>query len=135
MVLVVDDEEMIAGLIQQTLTLLGYTVETATRPTEALAMVRANPQRYALVLTDQTMPVMSGLLLASLIRKIRPELPVVMMTGYNEAPLRDGIKAAGIRRLLLKPISVLALGTALHEVIRDASADPARDARELSEVA
>ena len=64
--------------------------------------MRADPRRYALVLTDQNMPGLNGLLLASLIRKIRPELPVVMMTGYNEALLVEGIKAAGIRHLLLK---------------------------------
>jgi PAS domain S-box-containing protein len=134
-VLVVDDEVVIADLIQQTLALLGYAVETATRPAEALAMVRADPQRYALVLTDQNMPGMNGLLLASLIRKIRPALPVVMMTGYNEALLVDGIKAAGIRHLLLKPISIVALGNAVHKVLLEGSGDGIQAAHELSDVA
>jgi PAS domain S-box-containing protein len=134
-VLVVDDEVAIADLIQQILSLLGYAVETATRPAEALAMVRADPLRYALVLTDQTMPGMNGLLLASLIRKIRPELPVVMMTGYNETLLVDGIKAAGIRHLLLKPISIAALGTTVRAVLLDPSGEGIQAAPELADFA
>jgi len=116
-VLVVDDEEVIVQLIQQTLAVLGYQVDCATKPAAALAMVGADPQRYALVITDQTMPGMTGLYLASQLRQIRPGLPVIMMTGYTAALMAEQVEAAGIRRLLLKPISIHSLGTAVHAVI------------------
>jgi len=60
---------------------------------------------------------------------------VMMMTGYNESLLADGIKAAGIRHLLLKPISILALGNAVHAVLLEASGDGIQASRELSGVA
>jgi CheY-like chemotaxis protein len=80
-ILVVDDEEVLALLLQRALTALGYEVEFTTQPAAALDLVRADPERFALVLTDQTMPSMTGLLLATNVRQIRPDLPVIMMTG------------------------------------------------------
>jgi len=117
MILVVDDEEMIAQLLQQALVTLGYKVEFATQPATALAMVRADPQRFALVLTDQTMPGMSGFLLATLLQKIRSELPIIMMTGYTTTLMSNQVDAAGIRQLLLKPITLRSLGTAVHAAL------------------
>jgi PAS domain S-box-containing protein len=117
MILVVDDEETIAQLIQQALVFLGYRVEFATQPQAALAMVLTDPQRFALVLTDQTMPEMTGELLAGLLRKIRPGLPVIMMTGYSAAVMSDRVEAVGIRQLLLKPVTISSLGTAVHAVL------------------
>ncbi len=115
--LVVDDEEMLARLGQMTLRALGYEVDIATKPSVALEMLRADPQRYALVLTDQTMPGMSGLLLASQLREIRPGLPIILMTGYSASLTSDRIEAAGVRQLLLKPTTIHSLGTAVHAAV------------------
>ncbi len=116
-ILLVDDEEPLVRLGQKTLTMLGYDVEVATQSTAAVAMVRADPQRFALVLTDQTMPGMTGLILADELRKIRPELPVLLMSGYSLSLTRERVEAAGIRKLLLKPISLHALGNAVHTAL------------------
>jgi len=116
-ILVVDDEELIAQLIRRALDVLGYRVDCATLPAAALALVRADPQRFALVLTDQTMPGMSGLVLASHLRQIRPGLPVIMMTGYTAALMAEQVEAAGIRQLLLKPITIHSLGVAVHAAL------------------
>jgi PAS domain S-box-containing protein len=116
-ILVVDDEEVLALLLQRALTALGYKAEFATQPEEALALVRADPQRFALVLTDQTMPTMTGLLLASNLLEIRPGLPVIMMTGYTAPRMSERVAAAGIRGLLLKPITMQALGAAVHAAL------------------
>jgi PAS domain S-box-containing protein len=116
-ILVVDDEEMIAEMIQRALGVLGYTVEFATQPEVALEKVRTDPEGFALVLTDQTMPGMTGLLLANLLKKIRPELPVIMMTGYPAELMSEKVAAAGIRQLLLKPITIRMLGTAVHAAL------------------
>jgi PAS domain S-box-containing protein len=116
-ILVVDDEEMLARLGQMTLEALGYEVDIATKPSVALAMLRADPQRYALVLTDQTMPGMSGLLLASQLREIRPGLPIILMTGYSASLTPERIEASGIRQLLLKPTTLHSLGTAVSAAV------------------
>jgi len=120
-VLFVDDEELLARLGQKTLTALGYEVEAATLPEEALAMVRADPQRFALVLTDQTMPEMTGLYLAAQLRQIRPGLPVILMTGYSLMLRAERLEAAGVCGLLLKPTSVRSLGVAVHAALASPS--------------
>ncbi len=116
-ILVVDDEELLTQLSQKTLVELGYNIETTMRPAAALAMVRASPQRFALVLTDQAMPGLTGILLASQLRKIRPELPIILMTGYSVSLTPEVLEAAGVRQLLLKPINLHALGTAVHAAL------------------
>jgi PAS domain S-box-containing protein len=116
-ILIVDDEELLIQLGLKTLVTLGYKVEATTRPAAALAMVRAAPQRFALVLTDQAMPDMTGLLLASQLRQIRPELPIILMTGYSVSLTPDVLEAAGVCQLLLKPINLHSLGTAVHAAL------------------
>jgi len=116
-ILVVDDEEVLGRLGQKTLVALGYEAEFATLPAAALALVRADPRRFALVITDQTMPVMTGLLLASHLRQIKPGLPIILMTGYTASLTPARVEAAGIRQLLLKPTTVYSLGTAVHAAL------------------
>jgi len=116
-ILFVDDEELLVKLGGQTLRALGYEVTATTQPDAALAMVRADPNRFALVLTDQTMPGMTGVDLARQILQLRPELPIILLTGYGLSLTSERIKAAGIRHLLLKPTSIHSLGTAVHAAI------------------
>jgi PAS domain S-box-containing protein len=116
-ILVVDDEELLTQLGQKTLVELGYNVEATTRPATALAMVRAAPQRFALVLTDQAMPGMTGILLASQLQKIRRDLPVILMTGYSVSLTPAVLETAGVRQLLLKPINLHAMATAVHAAL------------------
>jgi PAS domain S-box-containing protein len=118
-ILFVDDEELLARLGQLTLKALGYEVEIATQPERALAMVRADPERFALVITDQTMPGMTGLSLAGQLLAIRPGLPIIMTTGYSASLTPERAQEAGIRQVLLKPTSVRSLGTSVHEAIAD----------------
>lgn len=118
--LIVDDEEMLVQMCRLTLTELGYEVETTTNPEEALTRVRGNPGRFALVLTDQTMPEMTGLALAAQLQLIRPGLPVILTTGYIASLTPEQIKAAGIRQLLRKPSTLHNLGVAIHEVLATA---------------
>jgi CheY-like chemotaxis protein len=114
---VVDEEEALARLVQTTLGSLGYEVEASTRPVEALALVTSDPDRFALVLTDQTMPGMSGLQLADRLRQLRPGLPILLMSGYA-APLNPArLESAGVSRLLVKPCTIRSLGTAVHAAL------------------
>jgi PAS domain S-box-containing protein len=114
-ILVVDDEEMLASLGQQMLTELGYTAEIATDPMVALERFRSNPQHVALVIADQTMPRMSGLALAGELLRIRPDLPIILTTGYSQSLTSARIQAEGLRLLLLKPFTMDALGVAVRK--------------------
>lgn len=116
-VLVVDDEEVLAWLCQKTLETLGYAAEFATEPAAALAMLRAAPRRFALVITDQTMPGMPGLILASQLRLIQPGLPIILTTGYGQSLTPDRLAEAGIGQILLKPATIQSLGMAVHSAL------------------
>jgi PAS domain S-box-containing protein len=116
-ILLVDDEVLLAKLGQEWLVGLGYLVEAVTEPEVALALVSANPSGFALVLTDQAMPGMAGLELAEKLRKIRPDLPIVLMTGYGGSLAPEKIEALGIRGLLLKPCTLHSLGSTVHTAL------------------
>jgi PAS domain S-box-containing protein len=115
--LVVDDEELLAQLGENVLTRLGYAVESTTKSARALELVRADPSRYAAVITDQTMPGMTGLHLASRLHEIRPGLPIMLMTGYNLSLTADRVVAAGISNVLLKPFTIHTLGAVVHATL------------------
>ncbi len=116
-ILVIDDEELLARMHEQSLIALGYEAESMTDPAAALARVLAAPDYFALVLTDQTMPGMTGLELAAELHFIRPGLPILLMTGYSLSLTATRVAAAGIRQLLLKPTTMHALGAAVHAAL------------------
>jgi CheY-like chemotaxis protein len=115
--LVVEDDEALARLAQVQLTELGYAVRVCTSSGEALALFQAGPQAFDLVLTDQTMPHMTGDVLAQELRRLRPDLPIILLTGYN--PLIDAAKARalGIDAFLLKPLEIHELAQAIRQVL------------------
>ena len=102
-VLYVDDEEAIIFLMKRLLERQGFRVSGYTDPREALAAVRADPCRFDLVVTDYSMPGLSGLELAHALKDLRPDLPVVLASGYITDELRARAPAAGIRELIYKP--------------------------------
>ena len=116
-VLFVDDEQPLARLGQKILERLGYTVDARTNPREALEAFLAKPTAYDLVLTDEMMPGLTGSELARRIHAIRPDLPVVLVTGYTATLTPERVEALGIAKLLLKPLSVEALATVAHQVL------------------
>ena len=116
-VLFVDDEALLARLGQKTLAALGYEVESTTQPSAALALVRADPSRFALVVTDQTMPEMTGLTLATHLREVQPGLPVILMTGYALSLTPARLAAAGIHQLLHKPTTLHSLAMAVNTAL------------------
>lgn len=86
----------------------------------ALAAVRSDPARYDVVITDLAMPDRTGVQLAQELTAIRPDLPIILVTGYTATLTVGAVQALGIRDLLLKPLSVYALGLAVHRVLNDA---------------
>jgi CheY-like chemotaxis protein len=102
-ILVVDDEPPIVQIQQQILESLGYRVTVRTSSLEALEAFRADPGRFDLILTDMTMPQMTGDRLARAVKAIRPALPVILCTGFSEK-LGEHEKSPEIEGVLMKPV-------------------------------
>ena len=103
-ILFVDDEEVLVELGIGMLTGLGYDVVGRTDSLEALELFGASPDGFDLVITDMTMPNMTGIELARELMRIRPAIPVILCTGFSEAITPERVKSAGLRELILKPI-------------------------------
>jgi CheY-like chemotaxis protein len=115
--MVIDDEKPIAELLKLMLSGLGYTVTVHTNSMEAVADFRLHPNDFDAVITDMTMPNMTGDELAREILSLRPELPVIMATGYNESIDEEKAIRIGIRSLLLKPVKKATLASVLRTVL------------------
>jgi two-component system cell cycle sensor histidine kinase/response regulator CckA len=93
---------------------LGYKVTATTSSVEALETFRADPEKFDLIITDQTMPTMTGEMLAKEIIGIKPDTPLVLCTGYSEMITKEKTKALGIRELVTKPILISNLAEAIR---------------------
>ena len=113
-VLVVDDEESLVRMVTQSLQRLGYKVDGMSDPLSAVEAVRIGPDRWDLVITDQTMPGMTGDMLAREILRIRSDMPIILCTGFSQTLTEESAKASGIREFLHKPI----MGPQLAAVVR-----------------
>lgn len=116
-ILAVDDEEVIAGLYKASLQRLGYTVTTHTSSEEALATFKAAPDSFDLVLTDQTMPRLSGSELAKKILAIRPDIPIILCTGYSSMVSEEKAKKIGIAGFTMKPVNRKKLAIIVRKVL------------------
>ena len=114
-ILFIDDEEMLVEMGQEMLESLGYDVVALTNNLEALETFRAQPDRFDLVITDQTMPHKTGAELARELLRIRPDIPIILCTGFSEIITEKQAEATGIRRFLMKPI----LRREMAQTIRD----------------
>ncbi len=103
-ILFVDDEELILKMAKTMLQGFGYEVTGRTSSVEALEAFRENPDRFDLVITDMTMPNMTGERLAREMLKIRPDIPIILCTGFSEQISDQKAMAMGIRDYILKPI-------------------------------
>ncbi len=120
-ILMVDDEAPIIAMQGRILENLGYRVTAVTGSTEALSLFQKNPQNFDLVITDMTMPVMTGDRLAVEIKKIRPDVPVVLCTGFSEKITEERTRELGIDRFLLKPISVGEMSEVIESLLNPVS--------------
>jgi len=116
-VLYVDDEEMVVAVMVRGLTLLGYRVDHCARAEKALELFRADPAGIGAVVTDQTMPGMTGLELIGELQAIRPDLPVLLCTGYSTSADEERALAAGASAFLAKPFGIEELATAIRRVL------------------
>jgi CheY-like chemotaxis protein len=116
-VLFLDDEEPIVLLASRMLKRLGFEVETHTSAPEAMASFRRAPASFDLVLTDLSMPGASGLEFAREVLALRPNIPVVLTTGYIDPGDLEKARAIGVREIILKPTTIEEMGRAFHRLL------------------
>jgi PAS domain S-box-containing protein len=116
-VLVVDDEPSVGMMMKRMLEQCGYTVVVSGGSYEALQLFKKEPERFQLVLTDLTMPGMTGLELARKINRLKKDVAIIMMTGYGENVSRHVLKDHGIAKIIGKPIRVRQIATAIRSVL------------------
>ncbi|MFZ5758868.1 MAG: PocR ligand-binding domain-containing protein [Thermodesulfobacteriota bacterium] len=115
-ILFVDDEEILAKMSRKMLERMGYAVTVHTSGSEALAVFMEDPDRFDLVITDQTMPGMTGIELAKQILAVRPVLPIILCTGFSSVVDEEDVRAAGIREFALKPLSREVIGRLIRKM-------------------
>lgn len=116
-VLFVDDDPTILALASTIFDQLGHTVETVSTPIEALTMFKENPEQFDLVVTDMTMPDMTGDKLSSQILAIRPDIPIILATGYSDRINREEAFSLGIKGYYEKPLTAQPFSKAVSEVL------------------
>jgi PAS domain S-box-containing protein len=120
-ILLIDDEEMLVEFGQLMLERLGYQVTVHTSSLKALATFQSDPHGFDAVITDQTMPGMTGLDLARRMLQIRPELPIILCTGYSKLVDKAEAKAYGIKGFAMKPLTQKEIAVLLREVLTEAA--------------
>ena len=116
-ILLIDDEKAIIDMEQNMLERLGYKVTSHSRSIEALEVFRAAPDKFDLVITDMAMPNLPGDKLAVALTKIRPDIPVLLCTGFSETMSEEQADTLGINGFLLKPIGKKELSHKIREVL------------------
>jgi len=116
-ILFVDDEKALVDIGVQLLEHLGYRVVARTSSIEALEAFRSQPEKFDLVMSDQTMPNMTGEMLAKELIRIRPDIPIVLCTGYSEMITEEKATALGIKKLIMKPILMREMSETIRQIL------------------
>jgi len=116
-ILLVDDQDIIVQMEKQMLERLGYHVSARFSSVDALEAFRANPEKFDLVITDMTMPNMTGEQLAREIMKIRSNTPVILCTGFSEMMSKEKAESLGIKGFLMKPVVIKNLSKIIRDVL------------------
>lgn len=116
-IMVVDDQEYILKMMHRILSYLGYTVTSEQDPLKAWALFQHDPSALDIVITDQTMPNLTGADMAKKMLSIRPDIPIILCTGFSDLVSPEDAKALGIREYLMKPISINDLAQTIRNVL------------------
>jgi len=116
-ILLVDDEEPVLRSERTMLESLGYKVIAVAKSDEALKLFRAQPNEFDLVITDQTMPTMTGSELSRKLMQIKRDIPIILCTGFSEAVDEDKTKAEGIREFVMKPFTTKEMAETIRRVL------------------
>ncbi len=117
-ILLVDDEEQVVQVTGEILQSLGYTVVGKTSPKEAIELFARDPGKFDLLITDLTMAELTGLELSEKVKACRPDIPIVLITGYSDQLSKDAAFEAGIAEYCMKPISMRELSNIVGKFLR-----------------
>lgn len=120
-ILVVDDEDLLVELNRQRLNRLGYEVVATTSSAAALEIFREEPDIFDLVVTDYTMPHMTGMDLAMELLRLRHNIPIIICTGYSENFSPNKAREAGIKAFLMKPLENREMAEAIRQILDERS--------------
>jgi CheY-like chemotaxis protein len=126
-ILFVDDEPAIVEMTKTMLERIGYRVTAFSDCSEALRVFAGNPDGFDIVITDQTMPDMTGIALAKEVMAVRKNMPVIICTGFSETASPELARDAGIREFVLKPVTKREMAQAIRRVLEqreDGGAEP-----------
>ena len=123
-ILFVDDETSLTNIGEQILKKLGYEVIAKTDPREALEVFREQPDKIDLVVTDQTMPHMTGDKLARQILKLKPGIPVIICSGFSEMMNKKKAKSLGVRKFVMKPFEMRELAETIRRILDESRQKP-----------
>ena len=124
-ILFIDDEPGLVRIGQRTLERAGYKVDGFTDSAAALEAFRAAPERWDLIVTDQTMPNLTGINLAREIITVRPDMPIIICTGFSDLIDDNIVRAAGIREFVMKPVAGTELAELVGKVMKEGAKAPA----------
>jgi DNA-binding NtrC family response regulator len=116
-ILFVDDEEIICETYSGMLLQLGHEVSTRASSLAALDAFKAMPERFDLVITDQRMPHLTGLDLADHVKRIRPDISVILCTGYSELITPQTAQDFGIDKIIIKPVGIWQMREVVDSVL------------------
>ena len=116
-ILFVDDEESLVETADELLSSLGYAVKSLANPVEALQLFSRDPWLFDLIIVDQTMPRMTGVRLAEKVRALRPNIPIILCTGYSDSISKEKAEALGIAELMMKPASKHEMAVMIRRVL------------------
>jgi len=116
-ILLVDDEEIVVAVTSEILGTLGYEVVSVPRSSDALELFRSQSDRFHLVITDQTMPGMTGMELAAELLRVRPDISIILCTGFSDEKVRETAATIGVRRIMSKPFALHELATTVREIL------------------
>ncbi|MDD2467630.1 MAG: PAS domain S-box protein [Desulfobulbus sp.] len=116
-VLIVDDEAFFLEVVKESLNLLGYKVTASQSSLKTLEIFKAAPSSYDLLITDQSMPEMTGAQLSQEVRRMNPSIPIILCTGYSETVTEQSANYYGITSFLMKPVNVHDLAKTVHDVL------------------
>jgi PAS domain S-box-containing protein len=116
-IIFVDDEQAIVTYSKKVLASLGYQVTATTSSEEALELFRTHPDRFDLVIADMTMPKITGAVLSGALLEIRPDIPIILCSGFSDGMSEEKARAIGVRKFLMKPLNRRELAVVIREIL------------------
>jgi DNA-binding NtrC family response regulator len=116
-ILLIDDEPLVVQVTQQLLERIGYRVIPFTKSPDALQSFQAAPEAFDLVITDMRMPDLDGAALSQALKEIRPDIPIILCTGFCESITAEKALALGIKEFMIKPVQLNDLAPAVERAL------------------